>query len=218
MMKIMKISVILLMFVTCASTAALAGTVVPGNWIYLTSWNPVDDAGIMNLKISQDSTHTGTLSSLSTFCIQDNTLIYPSTWYLIKDISNQVGPYNPNHAGEGPLNGAVDYLFYQYSTGKYDAAFSGSNNNQADFQRILWSLQQTGPNYTPIAGTLWANDLAYYSSNSQLQSHSWGTKVLNIVDSNGNDIQNQLYHVPEPATILLLGIAFGAIALSKRMM
>jgi hypothetical protein len=217
-MKTLKISVILLLFVICASATALAGTLSPGNWVYLQSWNPLDDAGIMIFKTSQISSHNDKPGSLSTFCIQDNTFIYPSTWYLIKSISDQVGPYNPSHAGEGKLNGAVDYLFYQYSAGKYDAAFSGSNYNQADFQRILWALQKTGPDYTPNAGTLWANDLAYYLSHTELQNRSWGTKVLNLVDGNGYDIQNQLYHVPEPANILLLGIAIGAVALFKRMM
>ncbi len=76
-------------------------------------------------------------TTYDTFCIQENVFIYPGTWYQV-ELSNTVGPYSPSATGDGPLNGAVDYLFYQYETGAYDTSLNGSNSLQADLQNLLW--------------------------------------------------------------------------------
>jgi hypothetical protein len=215
-MKTLNIFAILVILILGAVPAALAGTVAPGDSIELASYNYTDSAGIMNYVISPNDSHTDTFG-LATFCIQDNTYITPNTWYKIASITNTVGLFNPSNTGNGPLNGAVDYLFYRYSIGKYDTYFNGTNGDQyqADFQKLLWSLQGTGNYYESDPTNPWTTDLNNYEITPSLQ-HSWGTAVLNIIDGNSQDVQNQLYRVPEPTTILLLGIAFAGIALLLR--
>jgi len=134
-----------------------------------------------------------------------------------------VGYFDLTKAGTGALNGAVDYLFYRFTIGAYDAELLNSKSKQYDLQALFWSLQGSGSSYTSV-GTLWAADLALYLSTPSLH-HWWGTEVINIASGInqagsyiGPDIQNQLYNhpVPEPATMLLLGMGLTGIALVRR--
>lgn len=211
----LSVLVFLVMALCITPGATLATTISANDWVTLIRYNDLDMAGIMTYAVA-DSKGGNVEGIYDTFCIQDNVYIWTGESFLVKDISSAVGKFeNPLIAGVGTLNGGVDYLFYLFESGKYDyELFTASNKkqNQADLQKTLWNLQGSGPSYTGILGTPWAIDLNNYLTDSKLQ-HSWGTQVLNIVDSRGNGVQNQLYNqVPEPATMLLLG--FGLLGLA----
>jgi len=210
------ISILSFLLLLCAAPIAQAVPITAGDYITLTNYNALDNAGIMTFEVSQTSSFSN-YSIITTFCIQDNVYIWPNSAYTIGNISNTVGPVDlSNHIntpGIGNLNSAVDYLYYRYATGAYDLS---SLSNQADFQKLLWSLQGSGPAYSS-SGTPWAADLLTYETTASLQNQSWGTEVLNIVGYNSSgtlvDIQNQLYYpVPEPTTMLLLGLGLVGVA------
>jgi hypothetical protein len=238
--KILNYITILLLFAVCAAPTAIAGTITKGDWISLQSWNSLDAAGIMYFRASDNQSMTNSFA-FNSFCIQDDTYIWPGTPYQIGDISKTVGPYNDNpvdpakpHKGEGQLVGAVDYLFFKYWSGNYNSVFTSGDiahgmnkfQMQDNFQRLLWSLQGTSypqSTYQYYAWTPWAQDLATYNaSSSAFKNQDFGTKVLNIFQTGANgakyDVQNQLIHVPEPSFILLIGIAAGALGLAWRKM
>jgi hypothetical protein len=199
--------------------AALADIISVGDYVKLTAYNSLDSAGIMTYAVSKDQGNSIAFY-YDTFCIQDNVYIYPSVWYPVAALSTIVGPYNPVKPGEGPLNGAVDYLFYQYKSGVYNTIMT-SLETEADFQKVLWSLQGSGPEYPnddPSTSTTypWDTDLITYN-NTVTMHQSWGTQVINIVDRNFCDIQNQLYNpVPEPSTVLLVGTGLACLVGMRR--
>ena len=199
--------------------AAMADIISVGDYIMLTDYNHLDSAGIMTYAVSKDQgAHIAFY--YDTFCIQDNVYIYPNQWYPVAALSTSVGPYNPDKPGEGPLNGAVDYLFYQYKSGVYNTIMT-SLETEADFQEVLWSLQGSGPKYandnpSPSITYLWDTDLLTYNITDTMH-HSWGTQVINIVDGNFYDIQNQLYNqVPEPSTVILMGTGLACLVGLRR--
>jgi hypothetical protein len=224
MKRIIKIIFLLSAHLMLVTPAAMADIISVGDYVKLTAYNSLDSAGIMTYAVSKDQgAHIAFY--YDTFCIQDNVYIYPNQWYPVAALSTSVGLFNiPPPLGAGMLNGAVDYLFYRYKGGAYDSTMT-SDATEADFQKVLWSLQGSGPKYandnpSPSTTYLWDTDLLTYNITDAMH-HSWSTKVMNIAysDTNGNfhDIQNQLYNqVPEPSTVLLVGTGLACLVGLRR--
>ena len=178
MKKLIMIISLMMSFSMMVAPVVMADTVISsGGWVELVSYNTIDNAGIMKYAVSNSNGGT-ILGYYESFCIQDNVNITPNTWYLVASVSDNVGYVSPNSpAGAGPLQGAVDYLFYRYKsgTGNYDLR---TDDNQASFQKLLWSIQGTGPSYSPASGSpesmaQWYIDYSAYNIVANgLQQHS----------------------------------------------
>ena len=205
-----RISLVMFCFIITASIATATPIIDKNDYIQVQTWNHLNGGGIFTLEGADNSSLTINPFYYNTFCIQENVDIGRGT-YKVADISDHLGLH-----GSELLNGKVDYIFAEYSLHKYDSSLT-TPAEQARLQDFIWFLQGE-ITYKPNSSDPWVQDL----KNNYHPGESFGTEVLNLVHEYKNkdgvcvedDVQNMLYyHVPEPSTILLLGIGLLGVSI-----
>jgi hypothetical protein len=150
-----------------------------------------------------------------TYCIEYNEEISPGLTYYA---NTNTAAVNGGLAGGNPdpLDPRTAWLFRRFTDGTL-SGYTSNTASQTGLQDALWYLEQeiSGP-LTGLAATFWTNSLG--------ASGLYGVSVLNLWESynptthvfSGNAQDVLFAAIPEPSTILLLGLGLTGLGLVSR--
>lgn len=151
----------------------------------------------------------------TTFCLEKSEYINFGVAYnyRISDYAEEGGGGATN--GKDYLDETSAWLYYQLRMGALD--YRGNSYDQQALQAAFWAIEGeqsllSGPTETIAA--------QYISDAVAAVTGGWHNNgrvvVLNLYDAAGANKQSQLGMVPEPATLLLIGLGLAGIGFSSR--
>ena len=168
----------------------------------------------MSYGIYDSSTQYG--GGFATFCVEESETFVPGTKYDFTKSPNAI--YGGNPPGGDPISLGTAWLYSQFALGTLGGYFDASRQTNAGLlQQTIWFLE--GETLTNPGGKFIdaVEDKFGSVENASLDANgAYGVVVLNLWDlgyanNTAHRVQDQLFYVPEPGILILLGIAMSAI-------
>ncbi len=219
MRKALRLLLVLVLLGFLASGTVYAYPVEKGDIIYFDPGFRATSGGEFKIFDLPDSDSKREYLFTS-FCLERNEYMNFSDPFYVADISDAANNGGTGGPNPDPISDSTAWLYWHYSYGDLDTVLAGAGidwwdyDNAADaasLQNAIWYIEEEG-----TEGSYPYKELVD-AANDAVTTGGWSNDgkvaVLNLLNKNCGNAQDQLVAaVPEPATMLLLGVGLIGLA------